>query len=61
MRQLTSCLLACFLAMVSLPAQGKVFLTTDEALALAFPSCKVERTRHVLDAKKKRRVEAAAL
>lgn len=38
----------------ALPAQGKTFLTTAESLALAFPGCKVERQRHVLnDAKKK--------
>ena len=53
MRHLILCLLTCWLAAMALPAQGKVFLTTDEALALAFPKAKVERTKHVLDAKKK--------
>ena len=56
MRHLIICLLTCWLAAMVLPAQGKVFLTTDEALALAFPKAKVERTKHVLDAKKKQRV-----
>jgi len=40
----------------ALPAQGKTFLTTAEALALAFPDCKVERQRHVLDGNKKKLV-----
>ncbi|MGK0154509.1 MAG: electron transport complex protein RnfG [Neolewinella sp.] len=56
MRSVITCLLACLLATAMVPAQGKVFLTTNEALALAFPKCKVERTRHVLDQKKKLRV-----
>ncbi len=30
------------------PAWGKVFLTTDEALKLAFPGCTVERRTHYL-------------
>jgi hypothetical protein len=33
----------------TLAAQGKVFLTTDEALALAFPGCQIVRKEHVLD------------
>lgn len=45
--------LAVFLALAvgatTLAAQGKVFLTTDEALALAFPGCQVVRKEHVLD------------
>lgn len=34
-------------------AQGKVFLSTKEALELAFPGCEVVRTKHALDAKRK--------
>tara|TARA_R110002072_G_scaffold121342_1_gene255022 strand:+ start:19773 stop:20348 length:576 start_codon:yes stop_codon:yes gene_type:complete len=44
------------LAIAAMPAQGKVFLTTKEALALAFPKSKVARQKHVLDANKKQRV-----
>ncbi|MFT4511708.1 MAG: electron transport complex protein RnfG [Planctomycetota bacterium] len=56
MRSVITCLFACLLATAMVPAQGKVFLTTDEALALAFPKCKIERTKHVLTTKKKQRV-----
>lgn len=34
-------------------AQGKVFLTTKEALDLAFPGCEVTRTKRALDAEHK--------
>lgn len=37
------------------PAFGKVFLTQDEALALAFPECEVERRTVYLTADQKRR------
>lgn len=38
-------------------AGGKTFLTKEEALALAFEGCKVERTVKVLDAQARVRVE----
>ena len=42
------------------PAGGKVFLTTDEALKLAFPKCEVKRaTAYLTDAQKKRVAELA--
>ncbi|MFK7742009.1 MAG: hypothetical protein AB8H80_16960 [Planctomycetota bacterium] len=47
-------LLACAAALVG---QGKQFLTPKAALALAFPDCKVERTRHVLSDAHKLRVK----
>jgi hypothetical protein len=52
------------LALAALPAplaaQGKVFLTTKEALALAFPGCEVARVKHVLDAAKQKRATELA-
>lgn len=55
MRTLLATMLLVMAAAAVLPAQGKTFLTTKEALTLAFPDCKIERQRHVLnDAKKKR-------
>jgi hypothetical protein len=44
----------------ALSAQGKVFLTPAEALELAFPKCKVERTKHVLNDAKKKQVAKLA-
>lgn len=41
------------------PASGKVFLTREEALALAFPDCDVERQTHYLTQEERR--EAAGL
>jgi hypothetical protein len=37
---------------------GKTFLTVEEALALAFPGCRVERTLEFLSAEEEARVEA---
>jgi len=39
---------------------GKVYLTVDEALRLAFPGCTIERTTEVLSEKEEARVEALA-
>jgi len=39
---------------------GKVFLSVDEALALAFPECVIERTTEVLSAAEALRVEELA-
>ena len=55
MRQLLSAVSIVLGFAMAMPAQGKVFLTTKEALALAFPDCKVTRVKHVLDAAKKER------
>ncbi|MCK5941766.1 MAG: FMN-binding protein [Planctomycetes bacterium] len=58
-----SLLLAPFAALalvLALPSQGKVFLTTKEALALAFPKCEVVRKKHVLDDARKRRATRLA-
>lgn len=42
-------------ALASSPSGGKVFLTADEALALAFPKCEVKReTVYLTDAQKQR-------
>jgi len=38
-------------------AGGKTFLTKEEALALAFEDCKVERTVEVLDSQARKRIE----
>lgn len=38
------------LLLVSAPAEAKVFLTQDEALALAFPGCAIARLTHYLTA-----------
>ncbi len=55
-------LTAAFSAALVAPAvgQGKVFLSTKEALALAFPGCEVERAKYVLDAAKKQRATELA-
>ncbi|HEB54237.1 MAG TPA: FMN-binding protein [bacterium] len=47
-------------AAVSLGAQGKVFLTTSEALQLAFPKCEIQRTQRVLTAAMKAQVKRLA-
>ena len=39
---------------------GKVYLTPDEALALAFPECTIERRTEYLDKAEAKRVEALA-
>jgi hypothetical protein len=39
---------------------GKVFLTVEEALELAFPECQIERTTEVLTEAEEERVEALA-
>jgi hypothetical protein len=39
---------------------GKVFLTVDEALKLAFPGCTIERTTEVLSVSEEARVETLA-
>lgn len=39
---------------------GKVYLTPDEALALAFPGCVIERRTEYLDKREEERVEALA-
>lgn len=49
MRQTLVLLFVLLASAFAAPAQGKVFLTTKEALSLAFPKCKVERTKYVLD------------
>jgi len=41
----------------ALVAQGQVLLTTEEALALAFPDCAVERTMQTLDDAQRSRVK----
>lgn len=56
MRSLLPILTCAMSLAAALPAQGKTFLTTAEALALAFSGCKVERQRHVLDDTKKKLV-----
>ena len=57
MRNRLLTLVSALLAVAALPAQGKVFLTTAEALKLAFPKCKVERLTRVLDDKLKQQVQ----
>lgn len=49
----------CLTAALAGPALGggKTFLTKEEALALAFEDCKVERTVKVLDAHTRKRIE----
>ena len=56
------CLLAACSFGLAAPAvaQGKVFLSTKEALALAFPECEVTRAKYVLDAAKKKRATELA-
>lgn len=54
MRPLLSILVLVSGLIAALPAQGKTFLTTAEAISLAFPGCKVERQRHVLNDKLKK-------
>lgn len=54
MRNLLAILCLLLATVASLPAQGKTFMTTQEALALAFPECKIERQRHVLNDPKKK-------
>ena len=56
------CLLAASMSALAAPsaAQGKVFLSTKEALALAFPDCEIERVKSVLDAAKKKRATELA-
>ena len=56
------CLLAACSFGLAAPAvaQGKVFLSTKEALALAFQDCEVERAKYVLDAAKKKRATELA-
>lgn len=41
-------------------ASGKVFLTPDEALKLAFPGCTIERRTEYLDKEESKRVETLA-
>lgn len=53
-------LLALALGAAPVAAQGKVFLTTDEALALAFPGCKIERKEHLLDDRQRARIAEQA-
>jgi hypothetical protein len=52
------------LLLLSVPSaaggSGKVFLTVDEALSLAFPGCTIERATEVLTAAEEERVEALA-
>ena len=60
MRTILASLLVLAAPMSPLAAQGKVFLSTKEALALAFPGCEVERVKHVLDAAKKKRATELA-
>lgn len=52
---MTACL-AFATATAPLAAQGKVMLTTDEALALAFPGCQILRKEHVLDERQRTRI-----
>lgn len=55
--------LALTLVALSMPAgggSGKVFLTVEEALALAFPECQVERTTEYLSEAEEERIEALA-
>ena len=47
---------ALLLLAAALPAQGKVFMKVKDALALAFPKCKVERTSVYLKAEQKKKV-----
>ena len=41
-------------------AAGRIFLTVDEALTLAFPECKIERTTEYLSEAEEKRVEVLA-
>jgi len=50
----TLCLLA---APLRAAGDGKVFLTVDEALKLAFPECEIERTTRYLGEEEEKRVE----
>lgn len=59
LRGLTGLALLCLLSAPTL-AQGKVFLKVDEALALAFPKCEVERTTQTLDKTEKARASKLA-
>ncbi len=56
--------LAAFLGLAAsampVAAQGKVFLTTDEALALAFPGCQIVRKEHLLDEGQRARIAEQA-
>lgn len=57
-------MLAALLTLVTLAAPqggpGKVYLTADEALALAFPDCTIERRTEYLDKREELRVEKLA-
>jgi hypothetical protein len=44
----------------SAPPRGKVFLTVDEALALAFPKCEVVRGQTTLTKKERERAQKLA-
>jgi hypothetical protein len=60
MRQTLVLVFVLLVAALAAPAQGKVFLTTKEALSLAFPKCKVERKKYVLDEVRKAKAEKLA-
>jgi hypothetical protein len=59
-RRLIAAFLALAAAAASLAAQGKVFLTTDEALELAFPGCQITRKEHLLDERQRARITEQA-
>lgn len=59
-RRLIAAFLALAAAAASLAAQGKVFLTTDEALELAFPGCQIARKEHLLDERHRARITEQA-
>ncbi len=55
--------LICLSALLSAPAEGgsgKVFLTQQEALTLAFPKAKVEKRTHYLEDAQRKQAEKAA-
>lgn len=51
-------LLVALAALLAAPASGKVFLTLEEALELAFPGCSIERRTHYLTEDQVQRIEA---
>jgi len=55
-RRIVSVCLALAAAAAAIPAQGKVFLTTDEALELAFPGCQITRKEHLLEERQRARI-----
>ena len=52
--------MALSLVALPVPSQGKVLLTPQEALELAFPECEIERKTHFLDDEQQDRVAEMA-